>query len=229
MWSFRFEPEYHQFECNEKRSVNTHTVTRGNLLLKIPKFDIFICATTHKTTFVWTDLDRPNSTRMGLNRVNQGWGSNIIYKNFSTFRSDDNLVKAVKIRKGEARWNNRQTCLSPGRNVLQTACPQSMVLIHEVVLRFHILREPFEAEASIWSLELRQSDRTSVLWPGRSTLKERDASGSSSLDFVGGGTWYTSMAFVFRATKSYTMFNRLMNLEVLLTWNPGFVALSSKP
>lgn len=86
-----------------------------------------------------------------------------------------------------------------------------------MVLIFHTLREPFEAEASTWSLELRQSDRTSVLWPGTSTLKERVASGSSSLDFVGGGTWYTSMAFVFRATKSYMMFSRLMNPEVLLT------------
>jgi len=104
-----------------------------------------------------------------------------------------------------------------------------MVLIHEVVLIFHILREPFEAEASTWSLELRQSERTSVLWPGRSTLKERVASGGSSLAFVGGGTWYTSMAFVFKATKSYTMFNRLMNSETLLTWNPGFVVLSSRP
>lgn len=77
-----------------------------------------------------------------------------------------------------------------------------MVRIHEVVFVFHILREPFEAEASVWSSELRQSDRTSVLWPGRSTLNERIASGSSSLDFVGGGTLYTSMALVFKATKS---------------------------
>lgn len=68
---------------------------------------------------------------------------------------------------------------------------------------FQILREPFDADASIRSSELRHKDRTSARCPGKSTLNKRVASGISSLDFAGGGTVYTSRALVFKATNNW--------------------------
>jgi hypothetical protein len=53
------------------------------------------------------------------------------------------------------------------------------------------------------SSEVRVRVLTSVRWPGRSREYTLLASRSSSFDFVGGGTLYTSMAFDARAKKSY--------------------------
>lgn len=60
---------------------------------------------------------------------------------------------------------------------------------------------PLDAEARIWSSELRHRLRTSVLWPGRSTVWVRVTSGGSSL-LLAGGTLYTSIALDDSAVKS---------------------------
>ena len=87
--------------------------------------------------------------------------------------------------------------------MLHIAYPQSIVRIHPVVFIFQIFKEPFEAEARSESSELRLNVRTSVLCPGRSTVKRRVASGVLSFDFMGWGMLWTSTAFDARAVKSY--------------------------
>ena len=74
--------------------------------------------------------------------------------------------------------------------------------MHAVVFIFQIFKEPFEAEAKSRSSELRLNVRTSVLCPGRSTVKTRVASGVLSFDLVGWGMLWTSSAFEARAVKS---------------------------
>lgn len=85
--------------------------------------------------------------------------------------------------------------------MLQIAYPQSIVRMHAVVFIFHIFSEPFEADARRRSSELRHNVRTSVLWPGRSTVYKRIASGAS-FDFAGCGMLWTSSALEARAVKS---------------------------
>jgi hypothetical protein len=103
----------------------------------------------------------------------------------------------------------RRTCRSPGRNVLHIAYPQSIVRIHAVVFIFQIFKEPFEAEAKSRSSELKLNVRTSVLCPGKSTVKMRVASGVPSFNLVGWGMLWTSRAFDARAVRSCHSSGRL--------------------